>query len=108
MTTTQHTDSPTGVEFASRDFNGKLTTVYVGKQVTLYFSYETIVAFAVAGVGTFKCENVWSSTTGKHLGSIYGDTLPRDEFDSRLARLMGKLDTAVRGITKSELLRVTR
>jgi len=34
--------------------------------ITLYYSYTTIVAFS-DGNGLHVCQNVWSSTTGKHL-----------------------------------------
>lgn len=49
-------------------FNGKCHEVYVG-DLTLLFSYETLVGFAIPGVGRVKRENVWGPTTGKHLNS---------------------------------------
>ena len=39
--------------------------------LTLWFSYETIIAFQTGGK-RFVCENVWSPTTGKHLSRIDG------------------------------------
>lgn len=39
--------------------------------LTMWFSYETCIAFQVGGRRTV-CENVWSKTTGKHLGRIDG------------------------------------
>ena len=37
--------------------------------ITLYFSYETVVAFEVNGHITAS-HNVWSTTTGKHLNAL--------------------------------------
>jgi hypothetical protein len=37
----------------------------------LWFSYDTIVAFQSGGTRVV-CENVWSTTTGKHLNWIDG------------------------------------
>lgn len=50
-------------------FNGKCHEVYVG-DLTLLFSYETLVGFAVPGIGRITSENVWGSTTGKHINSF--------------------------------------
>lgn len=58
---------------------------------TVLFSYETAVAFH-ANFGWKVSENLWSTTTGKHLnrlGVARGDRLPREEF---LARLDEALD----------------
>lgn len=50
-------------------FNGKCHEVYVG-DLTLLFSYETLIGFAVPGVGRITSEIVWGSTTGKHINSF--------------------------------------
>ena len=84
----------TGVEL-SRSFSGNLTRIYVGREVTLWFSYETIVAFAVRGEGTFKSRNVWSSTTGKHLNSIPAQVLEPEEFEHRLDSLLARINSAL-------------
>ena len=55
------------------------TKVVVGKN-EFYFSYETCVAFS-DGHQTVKSKNVWSNTTGRHLNSLMGDTVPHDEFE---------------------------
>jgi hypothetical protein len=47
----------------------KETTVYIGS-LTLYFSYETIVAYDDTTDGLTVSENIWSVTTGKHLNNI--------------------------------------
>ena len=56
--------------------------------ITLYFSYDTIVAFNgyidKNQYGLFVCKNVWGSTTGKHLNWLCSDKskrLNRSEFE---------------------------
>lgn len=83
------------VRMLPREFNGNLTTVYLGRKVTLFFSYETVVAYAVSGEGTFKSENVWSLTTGKHLKSIPAHEIPHDQFEARVEKLFSTLGEAV-------------
>ena len=65
-----------------------LTELYVGK-LTLWFSYQTCVAFAVPGHGRVVCANRWGAMTGKHLNLIdkgqRGTRLPREQFDKALA-----------------------
>ena len=39
--------------------------------VSVWFSYETPIAFAYGGQ-TVVCHNIWSSTTGRHLNKIDG------------------------------------
>ena len=83
----------------SRSCNDNLTRLYLGDNITIWFSYETPVAFAIRGEGTFKSENIWSRTTQRHLNDIPGHELKREEFKKRLARLMGKIGTATNRIT---------
>lgn len=40
--------------------------------ITLWFSYETLVAFETTEK-LYCCENVWGNTTGKHLNYIQSD-----------------------------------
>jgi hypothetical protein len=75
------------------EFNGKLTRVYIGRKTTVWFSYETPIAFAVAGAGTFKSENIWTSQTAKHLNSIPAHTLSNQEFNDRLAVIADGFDS---------------
>lgn len=67
--------------------------VKIGK-LTLYFSYETIVAFREEGHLEVVCENVWSSTTGKHLNWIDGGDkagrVPSEEFQAKLHEVLKK------------------
>ena len=70
-----------------------LTRVIVG-DLSIWFSYETPIAFKVYGQPRVVRENVWGPTTGKHLNSIDGGTekakarrVSSDEFDRALDAL---------------------
>jgi len=76
----------------SRSYNNNLTRIYVGKSLTLWFSYETVVAYAVNGEGTFKSKNIWSQTTAKHLKSIPAHELDYHVFEAQLEALMAKIN----------------
>ena len=52
--------------------NGNAITISI-KDLKLYFSYDTIVAFYIKGELTVR-KNEWGSTTGKHLNWIDGGT----------------------------------
>lgn len=57
----------------------------------LYFSYETIVAFYDVVTGLVCCENVWGTTTGKHLNWIQPDKKKRvksEQFDIMLKTML--------------------
>jgi hypothetical protein len=62
--------------------------------ITLYFSYETCVAFWVDGHSLVVCENIWSTTTGRHLGELDGggankkNRVPYAEFDRQLKQVI--------------------
>ncbi len=54
--------------------------------LTLWFSYETVIAFQDTG-NIVVSENVWGPTTGKHINAVsYVDTerTPRAEFIAAL------------------------
>ena len=59
--------------------------------LTVYFSYQTPVAFCVSPLGLLVRENEWGSTTGKHLNTIDGGgkeakkrRVPGPEFEEKL------------------------
>ena len=80
----------------TRTENDNLTRLYLGERITIWFSYETPVAFAISGEGTFKQEKGrHSRTTDRHLSSIPGTSLGREEFDQRLRELMNTLNAAI-------------
>lgn len=69
-------------------------TLYLGP-VTLVFSYQTIVAFAVSGEGWTVSENVWSQTTGKHINQEtphMAERVPHAEFQARLEALLKRFE----------------
>jgi len=58
--------------------------------ITLYYSYETIIAFRDRN-GLTISENVWSKTTGKHLNEICTNKnirIPYSEFQQKLNALL--------------------
>lgn len=61
--------------------------------LTLYFSYQTVVAFNDSE-GLKVVENQWGPTTGKHLNTIDGGNksarLPADEFEEALKKTLAK------------------
>lgn len=67
----------------------RVTLRHFGREVTLYFSYDTIVA-----VDEVVSENTWSNTTGKLLNELQPDKKKRvpyetveKEIEKRLRRL---------------------
>lgn len=56
----------------TKSFNGNLSRVSMG-DVTVWFSYETPIAFEVKGEGIIVSRNVFGSTTGKHINFVKGE-----------------------------------
>lgn len=50
--------------------------------IEFYYSYETIVAYADNQDHLVCCENVWTTTTGKHLNWIMSDKKLRTKSDN--------------------------
>lgn len=50
--------------------------------VTIYYSYKTVIGFYTPKHGLVASENVWGTTTGKHLNlfSNYEERIPREKF----------------------------
>ncbi len=62
--------------------------------MTLFYSYTTVIGFYTAKTGRVVCENVWSNTTGKHLNYLEPDKKKRvkvDEFNRRLQEAVNTL-----------------
>lgn len=76
-------------EYKSGNYGAHSLRVDIGT-LSLYFSYETVVAFQDNG-GLVVRENDWSTTTGKHLNWIDGGgdakkkRLPSQQFEDALA-----------------------
>jgi len=69
--------------------------------LTLAFSYTTVVGFHYPGRGWTVRENAWGPTTGRHLNHLDGGTadakrarLTGPDFTDALAELAGRLDYA--------------
>jgi hypothetical protein len=70
---------------------GNSSTTVRTDNATLYYSYQTVIAFYTDATGLVVSENCWNVTTGKHLNAIDGGNkkarLPRAEFEKRLAEI---------------------
>jgi hypothetical protein len=62
--------------------------------VSVYFSYETPVAFTVRGI-TYVSENMWSTTTGRHLSVIDGGTADAKRERLTYSAFTAALDSAL-------------
>jgi len=61
--------------------------------LSLFFSYETVIAFQEYGHLPVVRKNDWSNTTGKHINAIEPDKSKRlngDEFESKLIEVLKK------------------
>jgi hypothetical protein len=65
---------------------GANATVVTLGPLTVWFSYQTVVAFQAAGGRRYVSQNHWSTTTGRHLNEIDGGDkagrLGRAEFEA--------------------------
>lgn len=62
--------------------------------ITLWFSYKTVVGFHTSKTGIVCIENLWGPTTGKHLNSIQPDKKKRvsnEKFNEMLETVLNKL-----------------
>ena len=81
------------VDYSSDNYGAHALRVDVGN-LTLWYSYKTVIAFRAPGTGRVVSENAWSTTTGKHLNQIDGgdkkNRLPRAEFEDKLRQAIAK------------------
>lgn len=76
-------------DYSSNNY-GSSRAVQLGS-LTLYFSYETVIAFNSPKTGLIIRENSWSTTTGRHLNAIDPDKKIRfssEQFESLLDQLL--------------------
>jgi hypothetical protein len=62
-------------------------------ELTLWFSYQTVIAFQQGWGETVITENIWGTTTGKHLNEIDPDhsiRLPNNKFEIRLQSVLAE------------------
>lgn len=75
----------------SGNYGAHCMVVTIGT-LSLYFSYQTVVAFEDDGIGLKVVENQWGPTTGKHLNTIDGGNkssrLSSQEFDEELQKVL--------------------
>jgi len=82
--------------YSSDNYGFHSVGISIGK-ITIWFSYDTVVAFREDGHKERVRENDWSTTTGKHINWIDGgsnhskkERLPSDEFEAELNKLLKK------------------
>jgi hypothetical protein len=61
-----------------------------GQNVTLYYSYKTLVGFRVGSNPRVVHQNDWSTTTGKHLNAIDGGEKKSRVNDTDFERLLNE------------------
>lgn len=69
--------------------SSKCNTVHLNLgNISLYYSYRTIIAFHTIDEGLVVCSNEWGPTTARHLNLIDGgnveDRIDYDEFQDKL------------------------
>lgn len=84
-------------QYSSDNYGAHTLRVDVG-ELTLWFSYQTVVAFRTWGKKMRVSKNLWGPTTGKHLSWIDGgdqwakkERLEREEFEKQLAETLKEL-----------------
>ena len=72
--------------YSSSNYGAHCMAIKVGS-LTLWFSYDTVVAFRSPKNGFCITKNYWGPTTGKHLNWIHPNKdirLDGEDFDTRL------------------------
>ena len=80
----------------STDNYGVHTLIVRLGTITLRYSYKTIVAYMDAEDGVVICENIWGTTTGKHINWINRDKSIRKDRDTFLSMLEAALERHIR------------
>ena len=86
--------------YSQNGSNANTTKITQGG-LTLYYSYDTVIAFTVNGVLTMR-ENDWSTTTGKHMNWLDPDKKMRitgEKFEKRLKKAYRKNITNIHNST---------
>lgn len=78
-------------QYRSENYGSHCQKLVIGN-LTLYFSYDTVIAFAAPGMTSLAISvNVWGPTTGKHLNWICSDKARRIPYTEFKAKLDAKL-----------------
>ena len=76
--------------YSSDNYGSYCLQFFVG-DITIYFSYQTPIAFRAPGRGLVVRQNDWGPTTGKHLNWIDGgnkaDRINGEKFEKLLAEV---------------------
>jgi hypothetical protein len=90
------------MELRLRKTRPNLTEVELG-DLSVWFSYETAIAFHHPIEGHVVRENEWTGTTASHMGNIERnagltkrDRVPTEEFQARLGRAVSAVSAAHR------------
>lgn len=81
--------------YSSENYGANSIAIRMGER-TVYYSYDTVVSFrGYNSKGEYyncTCQNVWGSTTGKHLNWIDGGNkksrLTPEEFNAKLQEFL--------------------
>lgn len=76
--------------YSSSNYGAHTQQITIGN-LTLYFSYDTVIAFHTPSSGEVCCENCWGTTTGKHLNWIepnHKHRETRENFEIQLATVL--------------------
>lgn len=80
--------------YSSSNYGAHTIAIKVG-ELTLFFSYDTVIKFIAPGFGACVSENIWGPTTGKHLNALSADKqdrLQRGEFEKKLEECLKRYD----------------
>jgi hypothetical protein len=67
------------MNYQNSNYGAHTMLVRIG-DMSIYFSYSTVVGFATPEDGRIVSDNVWSVTTSRHKGRVGGRRVPHDEF----------------------------
>ena len=85
-------------KYDSGNYGAHSLAVEIGG-LRLYFSYDTVVAFTAPEKPDLRIsENVWGTTTGKHLNRIHPDKsirIPHEQFERELAEVLKAHNLAI-------------
>ena len=95
-------------KYDNQNYGAHTMCVEVG-DMTVYFSYQTPVAFRAPGYGLMKSENVWSRTTGKHLRMIgSGNEIPNPEWEKMYQKALSENVVPPRDAIRKAMLEIAR
>jgi len=73
--------------YSSENYGAHSMAIAMGN-LTLFYSYDTVVSFNFKGL-KYVSENLWGRTTGKHLNAIGGSKrIKREEFEQLLKKAL--------------------